>query len=118
MVGSVKAKQTLREIKLMKSFQHENITKILDLIPPQEEKPFNDLYIVEDLMETDLNRVICSQQELTLDHTQVHSRLTPWWTYLISDELVLYISNSSRAEVSAQRQHHPSRSEAFKYSSK
>ena len=44
MNGITKCKQTLREIKLMKSFQHENITKILDLIPPPNEKlDFDDL---------------------------------------------------------------------------
>lgn len=71
MIGPVKCKQTLREIKLMKSFSHENVTKILDLIPPPFEKhEFEDLYIVEDLMETDLHRVIYSRQELSLDHAQ------------------------------------------------
>jgi serine/threonine protein kinase len=66
-----KSKQTLREIRMMKRFHHENITKIVDLIPPPPTKGvFDDLYIVEDLMETDLHRVIYSQQELSIDHIQ------------------------------------------------
>ena len=69
MKDSSKCKQTLREIKLMKLFNHENVIRILDLIPPNN-SAFDDLYLVEDLMETDLHRVISSSQELSIDHTQ------------------------------------------------
>ena len=59
MSTSIKCKQTLREIKMMKLFQHENITKILDIIPPAPNRlEFDDLYLVEDLMETDLHRSV------------------------------------------------------------
>eukprot|EP01035_Chromulina_nebulosa_P017640 gene17640-23218_t len=71
MTSSMKCKQTLREIRLMKRFHHENITNILDLIPlPPDKLDFEDLYIVEDLMETDLHRVIYSKQDLSIDHVQ------------------------------------------------
>jgi mitogen-activated protein kinase 1/3 len=67
----VDAKRILREIKLMKKLYHENVIRIVDLIPPpptQEE--FEDIYIVQDLMETDLHRIIYSKQPLTIDHVQ------------------------------------------------
>lgn len=67
----VDAKRILREIKLMKKLFHENVIRIVDLIPPpptQEE--FEDIYIVQDLMETDLHRIIYSKQPLTIDHVQ------------------------------------------------
>lgn len=67
----VDAKRILREIKLMKKLYHENVIRIVDLIPPpptQEE--FEDIYIVQDLMETDLHRIIYSKQALTIDHVQ------------------------------------------------
>lgn len=71
MNDSHRAKQTLREIRLMKLFHHENITKILDLIPPNpQNQSFDDLYLVVDLMETDLHRIIYSKQDLSIDHVQ------------------------------------------------
>jgi len=67
----VDAKRILREIKLMKKFVHENVIRILDLIPPPlTSEEFEDVYIVQDLMETDLHRIIYSRQPLTIDHIQ------------------------------------------------
>lgn len=67
----VDAKRILREIKLMKEFAHENIIRILDIIPPPPStEDFDDVYIVQDLMETDLHRIIYSRQALTIDHIQ------------------------------------------------
>jgi mitogen-activated protein kinase 1/3 len=51
------AKRILREIKLLRMFSHDNIMSITDLFPPPHQKsPKNlaDLYIVADLMDTDL----------------------------------------------------------------
>ena len=67
----IDAKRILREIKLMKKFVHENVIRILDLIPPSPAaEEFEDVYIVQDLMETDLHRIIYSRQPLTVDHIQ------------------------------------------------
>lgn len=67
----IDAKRILREIKLMKNFTHENIIRILDLVPPPPTaEEFEDVYIVQDLMETDLHRIIYSKQALTIDHIQ------------------------------------------------
>eukprot|EP01038_Epipyxis_sp_PR26KG_P006116 gene6116-8431_t len=67
----VDAKRILREIKLMKKFSHENVIRIIDIIPPPSTaEEFEDVYIVQDLMETDLHRIIYSKQPLTIDHIQ------------------------------------------------
>lgn len=67
----VDAKRILREIKLMKKFVHENVIRIIDLMPPPPTaEEFEDIYIVQDLMETDLHRIIYSRQPLTIDHIQ------------------------------------------------
>jgi len=67
----IDAKRILREIKLMKKFEHENVIRILDLIPPPvTAEEFEDIYIVQDLMETDLHRIIYSKQALSIDHVQ------------------------------------------------
>lgn len=47
------------------------IIRIIDIIPPPSTaEEFEDVYIVQDLMETDLHRIIYSRQPLTIDHIQ------------------------------------------------
>jgi mitogen-activated protein kinase 1/3 len=66
----IDAKRILREIKLLRNFDHENIISLLDIEKPQSRTGYEDIYIITDLMETDLHRVIYSRQELTNDHIQ------------------------------------------------
>ena len=82
--------RTLREIKLLRHFQHENIISILDLLRPASLDDFKEVYLVQvcsrlvivssaltlilpldyqELMETDMHRVIRTQ-ELSDDHCQ------------------------------------------------
>ena len=63
----VVAKRTLREMKILKHFKHDNIIKIREILKPRGEN-FQDVYIVMDLMESDLHRIIHSKQELTDEH--------------------------------------------------
>ncbi|KAJ0412260.1 hypothetical protein ATCC90586_006646 [Pythium insidiosum] len=66
------AKRILREMKLLRHLgAHENIINILDviLIPPNV-IDFSDIYIVTDLMESDLERIISSSQPLSDAHFQ------------------------------------------------
>ncbi|KAK3009548.1 hypothetical protein RJ639_013778, partial [Escallonia herrerae] len=66
----IDAKRTLREIKLLCHMDHENIIKIKDIIRPPERERFDDVYIVNELMDTDLHQIIHSSQALTEDHCQ------------------------------------------------
>ena len=66
----VDAKRIVREIKLLGFFDHENTISLLDVMLPPKRTGYNDIYIVTDLMETDLHRVIYSKQDLTNDHIQ------------------------------------------------
>jgi mitogen-activated protein kinase 1/3 len=61
--------RTLREIKLLRHFHHENIIAILDILKPPSIHEFTEVYLVQELMETDLHRVIRTQ-ELSDDHCQ------------------------------------------------
>lgn len=61
--------RTLREIKLLRHFHHENIISILDILRPPSLEDFREVYLVQELMETDLHRVIRTQ-ELSDDHCQ------------------------------------------------
>eukprot|EP00834_Sanchytrium_tribonematis_P003484 NODE_135_length_16508_cov_1.365897.p5 type:complete len:363 gc:universal NODE_135_length_16508_cov_1.365897:419-1507(+) len=60
--------RTIREIRILKHFQHENIVQILSTIDPIKDK-FKDIYLVEELMETDLYRVLRTQK-LSDEHCQ------------------------------------------------
>ena len=64
------AKQSLREIRLMRLLQHENIVKFYTIMKPQHSSSFRDLYVVTELMETDLSSVIKSTQDLSPEHSQ------------------------------------------------
>ena len=61
--------RTLREIKLLRHFHHENIISILDILRPPSLDDFSEVYLVQELMETDMHRVIRTQ-ELSDDHCQ------------------------------------------------
>ena len=66
----IDAKRILREIKLLRHFDHENIIGIQDILRPAALATFEDVYIISDLMETDLHRIVYSRQPLTDDHVQ------------------------------------------------
>ncbi|KAM7476451.1 hypothetical protein LguiB_023694 [Lonicera macranthoides] len=64
----VDAKRTLREIKLLGHMDHQNVIAIKDIIRPPRKENFNDVYIVYELMDTDLHHIIRSNQQLNDDH--------------------------------------------------
>ncbi|KAJ3201161.1 Mitogen-activated protein kinase [Clydaea vesicula] len=67
---SILAKRALREIKLLRHFNgHENITSILDM-EITDVKNFNEIYLVQELMEADLHQIVRSEQPLTDAHFQ------------------------------------------------
>lgn len=59
--------RTLREIRILTRFHHENIIDIRDIICAPTVDLMRDVYIVQCLMETDLHHVIRAQQ-LTDEH--------------------------------------------------
>ena len=64
------ARRTLREIKLLRHLKHENVIGVRDLLFPANPQDFKDVYIVYELMDTDLHQIIRSPQPLTDDHFQ------------------------------------------------
>ncbi|KAG8076762.1 hypothetical protein GUJ93_ZPchr0006g43196 [Zizania palustris] len=68
--NKIDAKRTLREIKLLRHMDHENIVAIRDIIPPPQRNSFNDVYIAYELMDTDLHQIIRSNQALSEEHCQ------------------------------------------------
>ena len=95
--NAVDAKRTLREIKLLRHLKHENVIRIADVVAPTggttvetndasgetrdgdalKKRPlsrapdsFNDVYVMYELMDTDLHQIIRSNQPLSDDHCQ------------------------------------------------
>ncbi|GLJ18521.1 hypothetical protein SUGI_0329210 [Cryptomeria japonica] len=66
----IDAKRTLREIKLCRHMDHENVIAIRDIIPPPQRESFDDVYIAYELMDTDLHQIIRSNQALSEEHCQ------------------------------------------------
>ncbi|OQR99317.1 mitogen-activated protein kinase [Thraustotheca clavata] len=64
----IDAKRIVREIRLMRHLTHPHIIHVLDVMRPPSLARFEDTYIVTDLMETDLHRVIQSQERLNAEH--------------------------------------------------
>ena len=69
-VDLIDAKRIVREIRLLEFFKHDNITYLLDVLKPEDKNNFEDIYLITDLMETDLHKVIYSNQDLSDDHIQ------------------------------------------------
>ncbi|XP_041349154.1 mitogen-activated protein kinase 7-like [Gigantopelta aegis] len=62
-------KRTYREIKILKHFKHDNIISIREILKPSEPyKDFKEIYVVFDLMESDLHKIIYTDQDLTEEH--------------------------------------------------
>jgi len=67
-VSPTDARRIYREIKVMAHFAHPNIVQLIEVVRPRDIAGFSHIYLVAELMETDLHRVIHSRQDLTSDH--------------------------------------------------
>lgn len=67
----IDSKRTLREIILLRQFDHENVIKLHGLLVPTGDiSSFDDVYLVTELMDTDLNAILRSSQNLEDQHCQ------------------------------------------------
>ncbi|XP_051204158.1 mitogen-activated protein kinase 4 [Lolium perenne] len=62
------ALRMLRELKLLRHFRHKNVICLKDIMMPINRKSFKDVYLVSELMDTDLHQIINSSQPLSNDH--------------------------------------------------
>ena len=65
--------RTLREIKLLRWFNHENIISILDIVRPSSFDSFSEVYLIQELMETDV-RVLCLSALTTQMHRVIRTQ--------------------------------------------
>lgn len=64
------AKRTLREVRLLRLLEHENVIKLLSILQPHGLHTFQCIYAVFEIMETDLASIIKSGQKLGDQHVQ------------------------------------------------
>ncbi|XP_013775523.1 serine/threonine-protein kinase NLK-like [Limulus polyphemus] len=67
----VSSKRVHREIKMLCFFKHENVMSALDILQPPHIDFFQEIYVITELMQSDLHRIIVSPQPLTSDHVKV-----------------------------------------------
>ncbi|XVE83608.1 hypothetical protein DITRI_Ditri16bG0100800 [Diplodiscus trichospermus] len=64
------AARILREIKLLRLLRHPDIVEIKHIMLPPSQRDFKDIYVVFELMESDLHQVIKANDDLTREHYQ------------------------------------------------
>ncbi|KAL9453394.1 hypothetical protein AB3S75_009073 [Citrus x aurantiifolia] len=64
------ATRILREIKLLRMLKHPDIVEIKHIMLPPCRREFKDIYVVFELMESDLDQVIKANDDLTPEHHQ------------------------------------------------
>lgn len=63
-------KRTLRELIILRLLEHENVMLIKTIQLPLSRDEFDEIYVVSELMETDLSSIIKSPQVLSDEHCQ------------------------------------------------
>ncbi|GAU12373.1 hypothetical protein TSUD_253240 [Trifolium subterraneum] len=64
------AARILREIKLLRLLRHPDIVEIKHIMLPPSSREFKDIYVVFELLESDLHQVIKANADLTKEHYQ------------------------------------------------
>jgi len=64
------ATRILREVTLLRHLKHPDIVEVLNILLPPNPRDFNDVFIVFEVMETDLHQVIKANDDLTDEHYQ------------------------------------------------
>lgn len=66
----IDCKRILRELKVLSFVRHTNLLRLREFIRPNDKLTFNEVYVVTDLYDSDLGRIIKSQQSLSEEHLQ------------------------------------------------
>lgn len=67
----VSSKRVFRELKMLCFFKHENILSALDILQPPHLDFFQEIYVITELLQSDLHKIIVSPQHLSADHIKV-----------------------------------------------
>lgn len=64
-------RRVYRELKMLCCFDHENVLSAIDILHPPDAGLLGEIYVATELMQSDLHRIIVSQQPLTTDHVKI-----------------------------------------------
>jgi mitogen-activated protein kinase 1/3 len=64
------AKRILREIVLLKRLKHPYIVEVIDIIQPINREIFDEIYLVLELADSDMKKMIESEYNLTLEEVK------------------------------------------------
>lgn len=134
LVGKGHCRVALREVRLLKRFQHENIVKTFKITdcngstiddPTLENfKDFDSVYVVEELLDTDLQKIINKNGKLSLDVSKLflyqllrglkyihsanvlHRDIKPGNLFVNKEDLTLKIGDYGLARVFDERYNH------------
>lgn len=69
--NSIILTRTLREIQLLKHFNnHKNIISVITCLRPENNKHFEEIFVIQEFMQADLHFIIHSKQCLTMSHVK------------------------------------------------
>lgn len=104
------ARRTLREIRLLRSLKHDNIIALCDVMTPAAYESFTEVYLVYELMDTDLHQIIRSPQALSDEHFQYFMyQVRLLGVYLLGVALVqtTFSTDSARSQIHPLSQRAP-----------
>ncbi|XP_014681016.1 PREDICTED: serine/threonine-protein kinase NLK-like [Priapulus caudatus] len=67
----VSSKRVYRELRMLCFFKHENVLQAREILQPPPVEFFHEIYVISELMQSDLHKIIVSPQPLTSDHVKV-----------------------------------------------
>ncbi|KAL3320836.1 Lit-1p [Cichlidogyrus casuarinus] len=69
--NSITAKRVFREIKILEAIHHDNIISLHDILRVKGGGESPEIYLLFELMQTDLHKIIASTQALSIDHVKL-----------------------------------------------
>ena len=82
--------RTLREIKILARFKHENIINIQDIIRASQFEHMKDVYLVQQLMECDMYKLIKHQKLSKRPEESVFVRRNPFHAFQVRSMFVIF----------------------------
>ncbi|VDN96421.1 unnamed protein product [Rodentolepis nana] len=67
----ITAKRVYREVKMLSMLHHDNIVTLVDVVKSDNYSNFDEVYLIFELMQTDLHKIIVSPQPLSTDHVKI-----------------------------------------------
>jgi nemo like kinase len=67
----VSCTRVYRELAILCTVKHDNLVAAVDVMLPTASAVFSEIYLLTEFMQSDLHRIIVSQQPLTADHVKV-----------------------------------------------